>query len=518
MSDRLLTIDVDAALAKISAGRLRSQNEVALALVRAAAAGRPKTVRLTLRRARLELDHDGQPPSSQVVDWLKILLEADNDESERHRALNGLEQAACLDLLVAFAVQARLVILRAGPPTCLRLVVRSGTVQLNEDRDARHTSLLLTGFQGIVSEWEYELERHLRYADFQVACNGRRLDRALELEDAVLSARFSQDGFEGMVGLPRTGQAARTRLVDHGVLSKDVWDSPPTGAVWDAVVRCPAGVEGHSSALSLVAAQVASLYRRLAGAYSSLGIEDRLRVVQLIFRLADNGAGAAAVTDVPVFASLSGELCTAAELRSTAIGRIVRAIGPGAKAERFELSGRIFRLDDRRRDFVERHLGLLVREPPRRATPRSRLRAWLSRSWRKGLSSVRQAVGRLAAARTIPLDQLAAPELTFRTSLERALDAGLLPGRKGTRVEFVPSKLFGWRWMDLGSRGQRLLLGRKHPLVRNMVETYLSMPASIYPAIVLLTDGRDAFGGRRQQAATQLAGLTQPHSSPTLPN
>jgi hypothetical protein len=518
MSDRLLTIDVDAALAKISAGRLRSQNEVALALVRAAAAGRPKTVGVNLRRARLELDHDGQAPSAQVIGWLKTLLETANDESERHRALKGLEQAACLDLLVGFAVKARMVILRTGPPTCLRLIVRSGTVQLNEDREARHTSLLLIGFQGVVAEWERELERHLRYADFQVSCNGRRLDRALALEDSVLTERFSRNGYEGLVGLPRTGQVARTRLVNYGVLSKDVWDSPPSGAVWDAVVRCPAGVEGQSRALSLVSEQVAGLYRKLAGKYASLGSEDRLRIVQLLFRLADNGAGAAAVTDVPVFATLAGDLCTATDLSSTAIGRIVRAIGPGAKAERYELSGHIFRLDDRRRDFVERHLGLLVREPPRRPTPRSRLRGWITRSWRSGVSSLRQALGRLAAARTIPEDQLAAPEAAFRASLERALDAGLLPGRKGTRVEFVPSKLFGWRWLDLGSRGQRLLLGRKHRQVGFMVESCLGRPANIYPAILVLTDGRDAFGGRRQRAAAQLAGLTPPDSSPTLPD
>ncbi len=507
MGERLLTIDVEAALAKVSMGRLRSAAQVPLALVRVMAAAEPGRVRVGLRRNRIEVEHDGVPPGPEVLEQLEVLLDRDQDDLERHLALERLEEMSMLDLLVAFFGGARMVILQAGPPTNLRLVARpGGKVAGIRQAAGAGTSLVVNGNAGQTSEQAAELEEHLRFAHFRVELNGRRIDRGLHLEDALMQRSFEQGEFAGLVGLPRAGLAARTRVVVHGVMVRQVWDSPPSGAVWDAVVRCPA--DGQARALALVSEQVAGLYRRVSEGYGELSDADRARVELLLFRLADHGASAAVVAGVPMFRTVEGDRVCAAELRRAALGRVVRAIGPEASPGRYEIDGPVFVLHERQREFVERHLGLLVREPGRRPTPRGRLQAWLGDLTERAGRAVRRLVRRLMATREVPPERLDPEEAGFGRALQEALDDGLVPDRRGARVRFIRAGLVDWRWMDGADGKPRLLLGRANGRVRAMVHAFAAQPAALYPALMLLLDGQDAFGRKREQAAGQLAGLT----------
>ena len=364
MSASLLSVDVAAAAAKLSTGRLRGPAQLPVALARALAATAPQRLDIHLGRRQLVLAADGQPFDAETFDLLAAVLDSGRSDGERQAALERLETAGLLDLLVAFFAGARRVRLEAGPPAARRLDAVAERVHLTASPLAAGTRLEITGLPGRGAGLRRELERHLRYAPFAVVLDGRRLDRGLELDDVFCAQRFAADGLDGVLGLPRQGLAARTRLVVDGVLARQIWDSPPSGAVWDAVVRC--GPDNEARALGEVSRQAAEVLRRLGAHLAALAPAERARAQQLLFRLADCGAGATAVAGMALFRDSAGRPATPGELRRAARGRLLRAIGPQADVTRYDATGPVFVLDGRERAFVERHLNLVVREPPRR--------------------------------------------------------------------------------------------------------------------------------------------------------
>jgi hypothetical protein len=67
VKEALLSVDLEAALAKLALGRLPGPEHAAVALVRWAAAARPAWLGLRLERHRLVLEHDGAPPRAEEL-------------------------------------------------------------------------------------------------------------------------------------------------------------------------------------------------------------------------------------------------------------------------------------------------------------------------------------------------------------------------------------------------------------------------------------------------------------------
>ncbi len=516
MSERLLTIDVQAAWRKVSIGRLRNADQVPLALARCLAGLAPGALRIRLRRSRLQLEAASRPLGPEAFELLERLFDHRRDELERHTALERLEVLGLLDLLVAFTAGAKTVLVQAGPPTSLRLIARSDQVLLDSlpaGSGFEGNLLVLTGLEGNPGRQLSELEEHLRFAPFAVEVNRTRVDRGLHLGGVALQRAFAVGPVEGLVGLPMEGRAARTRLVVDGVVTRQVWDSPPSGAVWEAVVRCPAGFDQR--ALAEVSRQVAELYREIAGRYAGLlgPVQERLR--QLVFGLADGGAGARAVAGIPIFRRVGAGGVDPDALRAAAQGRVIRAIGPGARPERYDLSGQVFVLDERDRTFIERHLGLQVREPARRPSKVLRLASLLARARERLGRGLRAGIRRLALGRAIGPDDLSPAEAAFLDSVQAALDQGVVSGQRRTRAVFCRGGLAGWRWSVDEGGAAWLQIGRANRVVRQMVAAFAREPGSLFPALVLLGDGRDDLFASRA-AAEGLAGLTAAGGDNTL--
>ena len=87
MADKLLSIDIEAALAKVSVGRLRSTAQIPLALVRVAAACQPRQLRIGLKRSRLRIDFDGNPINAKVFELVFLLMDKQADDLDRQQAL-----------------------------------------------------------------------------------------------------------------------------------------------------------------------------------------------------------------------------------------------------------------------------------------------------------------------------------------------------------------------------------------------------------------------------------------------
>ena len=312
-----------------------------------------------------------------------------------------------LDLLVAFAVESESLLLTAHAPVGLQLCSDGGELTRNE-YDGPISTIMIEGFPGSTSEQIATLKEHLAFAQYPVLLNAKRIDQGIKLDDTIIQHCFEHDSATGIVGLPRFGLATQTQIVVNGVLSHDIWDSPPSGVVWSAIVCCRE--ETQEKAQTIVSEEVSRLYRKAGKNYTQLSGHRRARVQELLFRLADFGASASAVDGVPMFRTVHGQLLTSKELKSNANQRVLRAIGPTARASRYEVDDTVFVLNERQRGFVERHLGLLVREPRRRATPPGRVRSWLATAIERIRNSGRRLGRALMAVTEIKTEDLSQEE------------------------------------------------------------------------------------------------------------
>jgi hypothetical protein len=497
---QLLTIDVEAELVKLSLGRLRNRSQAPVALVRMAALAGARRVDVRLNRTLLGLEHDGQAPSARTVSALTTLFDRSRDDLTRHAALEELESMGMLDLLVACSLGGRRVTLEMGEPVNRILVVEPPGATSRPVARPRGIRLEVVGARRNPAAEARELAEALRYAGFRVSVNGQKLGRGLYLEDALFATRFAAEGVEGIVGLPRKGPAAVTRVLTHGVLEHESWESPADGWVWEAVVE---GSQAYHPGLvgQVVRTQVSRLYDRARREFDSQDERDRIRIKQLLFRLADSGAGAEALAGVRLFRTVEGRRVDSGSLREAALGRVIRAVGAGAWLDRFDLSGPVFVLDEQERGFVERHMELLVREPAR--NPRGK-RSWAGRIAEWLRSKARSLVRALVTRKAIPPRKLSPVEARFLEALNRVLKTGWFLQGGVQEAAMSGGRAGGWRHAENTGRGARLLLSRRHPKVRSMVAAYQRDPRSLFASLILLADGRRPFPDHQQEAFSHI--------------
>jgi hypothetical protein len=519
VSEHLLSIDVDAELRKLSLGRLRNRDQAPVALVRHASAAGASRIAVTVARRLLHLQHNGRVPDDDVFEALRQLLDRSVQDWERHQALVDLESMGMLDLLVAFSLGAQQVTLDAGQPVSRRLKARKGEAAARVSRAARSSgvSIRLEGVRRRGRKEANELADALRFARFEVAVNGKRVDRGPFLEDVMVQLKTRGGDFEGLIGIPRKGLAAVTRYLVHGVLEKEIWESSPDGLAFEAVVQGRPGSDPKEAVR--FARQIASdLYFQSAQRYDQLEAGERVRFKQLLFRMADCGRGRAAVEGVRLFGTTDGERLTVQDLSQAALGRVIRAVGKGARLDRYELRGTVFLLDETERSFVERHLGLVIREPGRRPAPKGSLRLLVTngreriREWWTGFWL------RIRAARKVPRDRLTSSERLFLRALNDMIEAGFYRPEPVRGAEFGGGRFGSLVRTMSGPEGAVLLLTRRHPWVRAMVSSFGEDPATLYASLMMLAGGRDPFEEKRESASQFVLELTNPVPVSTLPS
>jgi len=506
-SNMLLTIDVEAELNKLALGRLKSREQAPLALARYAAATGARRLKVEISKRKLTLIHDGKVPGTEVLEGLKTLLDRGCSDHLRHAALVALEDAGMLDLLVAFSLPLRRVVMECGAPLHNRLeyVSRGARLRVSAAEREQGVALLLEGGRADWKEEARELVRALRFADFEVELNGVRVDKGAHLEDSFARARIGDRGRIILVGIPRRGLAAVTRFLVNGVLEEELWQSPGDGLVFEAVVSSEVASCAEEAA-GLAHREALGLYRELTGRMPDLQRPERMRMKQLFYRLADHGSGADAVKGAAIFERHGGGLATADELRAAALGRLIRAVDPDSRPGRYDLSGEVFVLDESDRVFVESHLGLIVREPPRRPgklrlrNVAGRFSEWL-REKAGGLSR------RLTGAAEIPAERLGDTEKQFLIALQEMLDEGLWPQSGVRRVAFGRGRFGPPGKRRLDEEGGLLLLTRRQRSVKAMLRAFDRDRGALYAAVMAIADGGDPFGDERQRALEHVLGL-----------
>ena len=511
MIRQLLSIDVEEELAKVTLGRLRNRSQAPVALARMAASAGASQLRIAVGHRRLRLEHDGDVPDTQALEALHTLLNRREESMLRHVALEKLEFLGMLDLLVAFALGADRVELDMASPVSRRLVVlgNNDRVEFRPSTRKEGVAITVTGGRRIPAAERTELIDALKHASFHVVVDNRRVDRGPHLLDMLAQTSFDRGSFRGVIGLPRQGLAGITRILVNGVLERELWESPSDGTVWEAVVDGPTALAPEETTLLSDATE--ELYHQVRERYEEMESADRHRIKQLLFRLADHGAGKKATGEARLFLTVDGERVGAQALQHAALGRIIRAIGEKTRRNRYDLSKTVFVLDEQDRGFVERHLRLVVREPPRRPEA-GRWRHVLSRLLEKLKKQVREVTRLLIRTREVPEAELTAGEQRFIAALNRVLQAGLVRDGDVTGVVFIRGRFVGWKRTRKEENETKLMLSRKHPQVKAMVAAFLNDPKSLYAACMRLADGDRAFGGRTEevlQVILQSAGLPE---------
>ncbi len=507
MNESLLSIDVEAEMFKLSVGRLQSSDQVPVALARLAAQFHAATIEIDLTKNRLTLEHDGKTPSVDVLTALRVLLDRNQNDVARHEALEKLEKYGMLDLLVAFASNARWVGIDMGPPIgqCMRLEKGGGGLAFSSCRRAKGMRIEILGATRSVSREIGELKRYFCYAGYRVIVNSRRIDQGFFLNDVMFETRFDRDSISGVVGLPSQGLAAVTRILSYGVLKKEVWLSPQDGWVWDAVVEAPDDMP-QKAVIDKLRKEVGGLYARACREYSKHAEGEKHRIKQLLFRLADFAMGAEAVEGVNLFRTVSGEWVDIQGVRQIASERVVKAIGTKTVVQKYTLFGNELVLEEQDRGFIERHLGLMVRDPPRHTKRRlvSVIPAWVE-SVRKGLYHV---LARLTVGRVVPPVSLREDERRFLQALNQFAASGLFGADLSVEVVFADKRLGMLSRSQLqGRKAVRMILSRKNKNVQSMIRAFDRDPKSLYPALMLLTDGQATFADKSGQL---LVILSQP--------
>jgi hypothetical protein len=515
----LLSIDVEEELAKVTLGRLRNRSQVPVALARMAASAGAARLRIAVGHRRLRLEHDGDVPDTQVLEALHTLLDRGVENMLRHVALEKLESLGMLDLLVAFALGADRVDLDMASPVSRRLVVlgNGGRLEFVPSLRKSGVAITVTGGGRAPAAERRELIDALKHARFHVVVDNRRVDRGPHLADMLFQVSVDRGSFGGVIGLPRRGLAGITRILVRGVLERELWESPSDGTVWEAVVDGPTALAPRDAEIlgvgstALLREAIKELYQRAREGYADRGSADRQRIKQLLFRLADHGTGGKAVGAARLFSTVDGERVGVEALRHAALGRVICAIGEKSRRDRYDLSRTVFVLDERDRGFVERHLRLVVREPPRRPEA-GRWRHVLSRLLEKIKKRARGAARLLIRTHEVPDAELTAGERRFIAALNRVLQAGLVRDGDVTGVVFIRGRFVGWKRTRQEETETKLMLSIKHSQVKAMVAAFEKDPKSLYAACMLLADGEQAFGGRTEevlQIILQSAGLSE---------
>ncbi len=485
----LLTIDMDSALRKLSLGRLRNADHVPLAIVRSFAGLNPSRIETRVNKTGFMVEHDGADYPAGTFDSVATVLDRARSVSLRQAALKRLESMGQLDILVAFCSGATKTTWYC-PAQDKILVFENERVKIIPGAGNK-----LKRIQSLAPGKRYkqqvrELIRHLRFAPYEVIINGKKSSGGQILDDSIFQMGFKAGEVTGKIGIPRLGFAACTHMVLHGVIEREIWESAENGAVWEAVVHLDRGKE--AMALAVVHDQQKKLMEAFKKALPSLAEEHKARAKEIFFRMADRVPTLSLLSGVAMFRTISGQKLTMEEVIRVARkndGRLV-AISKDTPAKRFIKTGDVFVLDEMDREFINKHLGIVIGEPQRK--PRSSMLLHMFKPFRAVWLKSRALFADRFSVKIVKESELDEQERLLLWSLRQVIESGHWPEHMGQQVAIGKGGLLPWQWLDgKDSKVKTLVLKRNHPKVKKMVRSIGVRPEAILPIVMLLSEGDD---------------------------
>ncbi len=491
MSEALLSVDIDSALQKLSVGRLKNQDHVPLAVVRSFARLNPSGIRLKVTRKGFTIEHTGKSHSAVVFHLITSVLDTSRSEALRQKALDLLESLGQLDLLVAFCSGAQKTTWYC-PSQNKTLVFEKCQIKIFQGKRSGNEFIEYLLPTKRHKQQVQELEKHLRFAPYEVVINGKVMMSGQRLSDSFFQMRFAHGQVFGTMAIPRVGLASCTYMIVNGVLEREIWESPGNGAVWEAVVYFEQGQSAQ--ALSIVHDQLKHLYDSVKKSYPSFPKKASLRIREILFRMADHSHDLSPLSGIGIFRTHSGHSLTIEEVIDLGNKNrgLLQAIPHEVSSGNFIIDEDVLVLDETEGEFLKKHLRLTLEEPQRHPSRHLSIRH-LTKPFSMAWSVGKRIFSKWSSTSILNTSLLDEQERLFVRKLQKIMNEDRLCKNQRYRVALCRGGLQAWRW-DHGQNGEKmLLLKRRHPKVRKMIEALSATPKAIVPIAMLIGCDTDSY-------------------------
>ncbi len=502
MKDGLLSVDVEAAIRKLTESQLSRAAMKPIELSRALMGAGAESLEIRRSARELVIAAPGAQVSAELIELLVLTLSPDRSPAQRYSALLSLEERGGL-IWLALGTDLGFQMEFDDGPNRWRLEVGPRTRVLRSEK--RDSGCCCVARLQLRTKGRGELElltEHLRYSRRPVTLDGERVDEAPAHTGGALEGDLHDSRFEGRVRLLVDEDYSCIRWIDCEVLRAERYSQPAGGVAHDAVIhsRDPSCQE---EAILRVRDFREGTMARLSRVFDGLPEHERTLARRLLFARAIERHDVAILGQARVFPTAGASSLTVQDLRERARRAPIEVAGLESRAG---VSPHALRLDAAGRRLVTEILGVPIvgHVPFGEGNTFERLKRVAREHWTDGSERIRGLWARLIRGRRIASDLLTPEENAFRRRLQELLESGayripqLEPrASRAARVQFVPRGPLPLR--PLPGREPRLQLPRSHPVVQRVLRAHQRDPSTIYPALDLLFAGRDGWGSRRSQ-------------------
>jgi hypothetical protein len=499
---RLLTIDVESELRKLSQAQLQGPYQIPAEFVRRAVRNGASEIDVQLGRHRARIVDDGAGIDPALLQWTAVLLDGRRPNTERHTALTVLESSGELALLAvaglspravtidaAFNGQRHLLEFAAGRPPRLQTGMAGGK--------GCSVSIEANGLERrACAEW---LADAAKFAPAAIRVDAKLIPHGFSHAFAIAELAAP---LRGRLAIPFEGETAHAWLLEHGIVTGHV--AIPEAPCFEAAIELGTADGDLSAArvreamqphVPMLVDQAVSVLVRVADQAGGMPEPARARLARLVLQAARKQLRTQEVTHAAVFRIADGEGerwidiagLQAASQRDPSGARILLALYPGQRPERYTLGATpVLIADEAERSMLSELLQARFRPPDARDARES-----LRGVWHRGVDIVGRALARAGdlvrhPLRGRPVDDELLPLEEHELLKELRLHLGRDPHRS---VEGITMCAGAGPIRRTRGGTPTLLLPRRNPAVLACVRAIAQDRRWAYPVYLALLEG-----------------------------
>lgn len=504
MSIELLSVDIEAAIRKLTASQLSRSEMRAVEALRVMFRAGANELELWPRRDALLVRAPGAYVAAADVQLIHDVLSTKRPPKERYASLLELEEHGAL-IWLALATDSGFELETRGDGHGVLLDCGDGEPEIRSVDGAGGPRCVVRLRRRVSDDRERKLlEVHVRHSRKPVFFDGDDLRLSPPSISDPLSSRVAGPGFSGHVRVTVGEDYSSIRWVTYEVLQTERYSQLAGGIAHDAVIYSERQAEVRERAITAVRDARENTVAALQREFDA--IEDpklRNRVREVMFARAIERHDVAVLGQARLFDIAGGSAHSVAELRERARGGALEVAS--VESTRPRRDGLLL-LDSQGRRLLTELLRLpIISVGP--IGPATGWRHWRER-WRALLRSCLDSVGtgwsQLVRGQAVADHALSKDEQRFRRTLERLCREGkfrvpeLAPAQSlRVRVRFVPRGTLPLRTRK--GRDPVLLVPRRNRTVQRVVRALRDDPSTLYPGLDLLFGGRDGWGSERRR-------------------
>jgi len=499
---RLLTIDVESELRKLSQAQLQGPYQIPAEFVRRAVRNGASEIDVQLGRHRARIVDDGAGIDPTLLQWTAVLLDGRRPNPERHTALTVLEGSGELALLAVAGLSPRTVTIDAafaGQRHVLEYAADRSPVLRTGPAGGKGCSVTIEA-NGLerraCTEWLIDAGK---FAPATIRVDGKPIPQGFAHAFAIADLA---PPLRGRLAIPFEGETAHAWLLEHGIVTGHV--AIPEAPCFEAAIELGSTEVDLSAArvreamqphVPMLVDQAVSVLVRVANQAGTMPEPARARLARQVLQAARKQLRPQDITRAPVFRIADGEGerwidiagLQAASQHDPSGARILLALYPGQRPDRYTLGATpVLIADEAERSLLSELLQARFRPPDARDARES-----LRGVWHRGMDALRRTLGRAGdlvrhPLRGRPIDDELLPLEEHELLKELRLHLGRDPHRS---VEGITMCAGAGPIRRTGGATPTLLLPRRNPAVVACVRAIGQDRRWAYPVYLALLDG-----------------------------